>query len=220
MGSLNRVVLVTIDTLRADHLGCYGYPRNTSPHLDRLAEEGLLFRHAFSPSSYTAPTHASLFTSRYPSYHSIGFTNGGGCLDRAGEKTLAELLRTVGFTTAAFVSTIVLRRSVGLDKGFDHYDDTLPAWELNRPSELRRLGWDTTAAALAWVLSKPFVSSVLLGANTMTQLDENLGAADLAIGREDLAALDEFTTPVPAYPNYFNNRVVDEAVRQAMLSRG
>jgi arylsulfatase len=151
VGNLNRIVLVTIDTLRADHLGCYGYPRNTSPNLDRLAEEGLLFRHAFSPSSYTAPTHASLFTSRYPSYHSIGFTNGGGCLDRGGEMTLAELLKTVGFTTAAFVSTIVLRRSVGLDRGFDHYDDTLPAWELNRPSELRRLGSDTTAAALAWV---------------------------------------------------------------------
>jgi arylsulfatase len=151
VGSLSRIVLVTIDTLRADHLGCYGYRRDTSPNLDRLAAEGLLFRHAFSPSSYTAPTHASLFTSRYPSYHSIGFTNGGSRLDGSGEMTLAELLRTGGFRTAAFVSTIVLRRSVGLDKGFDHYDDTLPTWELNRPIELRRLGADTTAAALAWV---------------------------------------------------------------------
>jgi aryl-alcohol dehydrogenase-like predicted oxidoreductase len=74
--------------------------------------------------------------------------------------------------------------------------------------------------ALAWVLSKPFVSSVLLGANKMSQLEDNLGAADLAIRKEDLAGLDELTTPTPVYPNFFNARVVDEPVRQAMAARG
>jgi aryl-alcohol dehydrogenase-like predicted oxidoreductase len=74
--------------------------------------------------------------------------------------------------------------------------------------------------ALAWVLSKPFVSSVLLGANSMPQFEDNLGAADLAIRKEDLAALDEFTTPAPIYPNFFSARVVDEPVRKAMSARG
>jgi aryl-alcohol dehydrogenase-like predicted oxidoreductase len=74
--------------------------------------------------------------------------------------------------------------------------------------------------ALAWVLSKRFVSSVLLGANKMSQLEDNLGAADLAIGKEDLTALDELTTPTPTYPNFFNARVVDEPVRQALAARG
>jgi aryl-alcohol dehydrogenase-like predicted oxidoreductase len=69
--------------------------------------------------------------------------------------------------------------------------------------------------ALAWVLSKPFVSSILLGANKFSQLEENLGAADLNIRAQDLAALDEMTMPVPVYPNYFNTRVADEPLRLA-----
>jgi len=69
--------------------------------------------------------------------------------------------------------------------------------------------------ALAWVLSKPFVSSILLGANKVSQLEDNLGAADLKISTTDLAGLDEMTTPMPVYPNYFNARVVDEPLRLA-----
>jgi aryl-alcohol dehydrogenase-like predicted oxidoreductase len=70
--------------------------------------------------------------------------------------------------------------------------------------------------ALAWVLSKPFVSSVLLGANKFSQLEDNLGAADLQIRKEDLDALDQLTSTAPPYPNFFNARVVDEPVRQAL----
>jgi aryl-alcohol dehydrogenase-like predicted oxidoreductase len=70
--------------------------------------------------------------------------------------------------------------------------------------------------ALAWVLSKPFVSSVLLGANKFSQLEDNLGAADLRIAGEDLLSLDEMSAPVPVYPNYFSQRVVDEPLRQAL----
>jgi aryl-alcohol dehydrogenase-like predicted oxidoreductase len=73
--------------------------------------------------------------------------------------------------------------------------------------------------ALAWVLSKPFVSSVLLGANKLSQLEDNLGAADLQIRNEDLAALDQMTNPAPVYPNFFSARVVDEPLQKA-LSRG
>ena len=71
--------------------------------------------------------------------------------------------------------------------------------------------------ALAWVLSKPFVSSVLLGANKLSQLEDNLGAADLQIRKEDLAALDQMTNPVPVYPNFFSERVVDEPVQKALV---
>jgi aryl-alcohol dehydrogenase-like predicted oxidoreductase len=76
---------------------------------------------------------------------------------------------------------------------------------------------DATPAqvALAWVLSKPFVSSVLVGANKLAQLEDNLGAADLQVRKEDLAGLDEMTRPVPVYPNFFNERVVDEPLQKA-----
>ena len=70
--------------------------------------------------------------------------------------------------------------------------------------------------ALAWVLSKPFVSSVLLGANKLSQLEDNLGAAELRLPAADLLALDEMTAPTPAYPNFFSQRVVDEPLRLAL----
>jgi aryl-alcohol dehydrogenase-like predicted oxidoreductase len=73
--------------------------------------------------------------------------------------------------------------------------------------------------AIAWVLSKPFVSSVLLGANKMSQLEDNLGAARLEMRREDIAGLDELTVPPPTYPTYFNIRTVDEPLRQALEHR-
>ena len=85
---------------------------------------------------------------------------------------------------------------------------------------LRTIGKEHKATpaqvAIAWVMSKPFVSSVLLGANTLAQLEDNLGAATLKLRPEDLANLDEFTAPTLTYPNYFNDRVVDEPLRQAL----
>jgi aryl-alcohol dehydrogenase-like predicted oxidoreductase len=77
-------------------------------------------------------------------------------------------------------------------------------------------GASPAQVAIAWVLSKPFVSSVLLGANKFSQLEDNLGAAKLQLRAEDLAGLDELTQPVPVYPNYFNARVIDEPVRNAL----
>jgi aryl-alcohol dehydrogenase-like predicted oxidoreductase len=73
--------------------------------------------------------------------------------------------------------------------------------------------------AIAWVLTKPFVSSVLLGANKFSQLEDNLGAANVKLRLEEVAALDEFTAPQPIYPNYFSARVVDEPVRNALSAR-
>ncbi|HED65275.1 MAG TPA: hypothetical protein ENJ09_06950 [Planctomycetes bacterium] len=107
-----RVIFVTIDTLRADHLASYGYPRPTSPFLDQLAEDSLVFTRCMSASSHTAPSHASMFTGLVPGMHGL-LTNG----ERLGEKipTLAGALRAAGFETAAFTSVSFLE---GVATGF------------------------------------------------------------------------------------------------------
>src|SRR5260370_24766733 len=97
------VVLVTIATMGADHLGCYRYERPTSPFLDRLAREGVLFENAIAASSMTAPCHASLFTGLYPLQHGVRI-NDRGFVSRSQRRfrTLAEELGAAGYTTAAF----------------------------------------------------------------------------------------------------------------------
>ena len=146
-----KIILISLDTLRADHLGCYGYLRNTSPALDTLAQEGILFMNAFSPSSFTIPSHASIFTGKYPSHHSIGFHQGNGKLDTDIDITLAEYLITKRFKTAAFVSSFVLRKETNLNSGFDLYDDEMTSHELNRPTELIRDGLETCERAIQWI---------------------------------------------------------------------
>ena len=117
------LLLITIDTLRADHLGSYGFEVDASPRIDALAESGVVFERALAAASTTAPSHASIMTSRYTREHTIGFRNGSTRLeDRV---TLAEVLRAGGYRTGAFVGNLLLKRRIGLDRGFDHYDDTL-----------------------------------------------------------------------------------------------
>jgi len=145
------VLLVVVDTLRADHLGVYGFPLPTSPHVDRFAAQAVVFERALAASSNTAPSHASLMTSRYVREHSIGWINGTTRLE--GAVTLAMRFRDAGYETAAFVSNFVLRRAVGLDAGFDVYDDDLGDAELNRPVHERRAD-ATTARALAWLAAR------------------------------------------------------------------
>ncbi|MEM6453639.1 MAG: sulfatase [Acidobacteriota bacterium] len=131
------VVLITIDTLRADHLGSYGYGVGTDPFLTRFAAEGTRFAHAFAPASSTAPSHTSMLTGLYPSFHTVGPWNGHHPLD-AGTVTLAEHLADAGFRTGAVVSNPVLSKRLGLDQGFAHYDDALEGRERNRPMGERR----------------------------------------------------------------------------------
>ena len=107
-----RIILVTIDTLRADHLGAYGYPRGVSPFLDDLAGRSVVFDLALSSSSHTAPSHASLFTSLQPAQHRI-LVNGKRLDDRL--VTIAELLSEQGYRTAAFTPVRFLN---GLGAGF------------------------------------------------------------------------------------------------------
>jgi arylsulfatase A-like enzyme len=114
------VLLISVDTLRADHLGCYGYERPTSPTIDRLARIGVLFEMALSPAPWTLPTHMSIFTSLYPSFHKVDTGRGSRTLRLdASEVTLAEALKRAGHTTAAFVAHPYLADKWGFDRGFD-----------------------------------------------------------------------------------------------------
>ncbi|MGB6044650.1 MAG: sulfatase [Pirellulales bacterium] len=136
------VILITLDTTRADHLGCYRYGRDTSPNIDRLADDALVFDRAIAPGTWTLPSHASLFTGKFVSSHGAQYDPDGDMqLIKALEKkdkswdvyraktisateiTLADVLRQAGFVTGAVVAGPWLKRIFGLDKGFDHYDD-------------------------------------------------------------------------------------------------
>lgn len=145
------ILLISIDTLRPDHLGCYGYHRDTSPTIDLLAKESAIFRNAFTTCSYTLPAHASLFTGYYPSNHSIGFNQGSGKLNPDVDITLAEMLRSQGYRTGAFVSSMVLRKETRLDLGFDYYDDEMTSAEANRPTELLRPCTETNKRVIDWL---------------------------------------------------------------------
>lgn len=118
--SRRNLVLVSLDTLRPDHLGVYGYERDTSPHLDSLAESGVVFEQAYAHAPYTAPTHHSILTSLYPSVHGV-FAH-GQVLDPE-VPTLPELLQDAGYATAGFVQLPgeSYRRGFDLYTGMSHY---------------------------------------------------------------------------------------------------
>jgi hypothetical protein len=120
-GRLHDIILVSVDTLRADHLGCYGYPRPTSPHIDAFAAEALLFENAVSHGSSTIPTVVSILTGFLP--HETKAIEARG-LPLALE-TLPEMLQERGYTTIAVVSNFVLRGKQGFSKGFSLYDEEM-----------------------------------------------------------------------------------------------
>lgn len=113
------IVLVSVDTLRADHLGCHGNQRETSPAIDGLARSGAQFMNAISPASWTLPAHMSMFTSLYPSFHKV--ESSAVKLD-ASISTLPEVLKAGGYTTAGFVTHSFLASEWGFARGFDRYD--------------------------------------------------------------------------------------------------
>lgn len=159
------VVLVTLDTTRADRLSCYGHRRPTSPHLDRLAEDGLRFTRAYAVTSWTLPSHASLFTGKYPSSHGAQYDENGALrLSQAlagqrkqamegyrvrtlspKERTLAAILSEAGWRTCGVAGGPWTKRIFGLDLGFEVYDDQ------NLTSLNGRPGDDVTRAGLEFV---------------------------------------------------------------------
>ena len=141
------LVLITIDTLRADRVGAYGYAAAQTPAMDRLAREGVRFNRAFTTAPITLSAHASLLSGRYPPGH--GARHNG--IAMAGEvPTLATLLHNSGFATGAFVSAFPLDDRFGLARGFDVYDDELPRGPDRRPMN-ERGGDESVRRAVAWL---------------------------------------------------------------------
>jgi len=126
------VLLISLDALRADHLGCYGYHRQTSPNIDKLARNGVLFLNAFSQSSWTIPSHSSILTSKLPHKHGCTIDTSLGWEGHPlsfSNLTLAEILRENGYITAGFTGGGYMGTKNGLHQGFDvYYDNTGPGW--------------------------------------------------------------------------------------------
>ena len=144
------IILISIDTLRADRLPAYGYEGVATPAIDRLAAEGVLFERAYSHSPQTLPAHASMFTGKLPVDHGVrdnlGFALG------ADQPLLPDLLAPLGYRSAAFVSSYVLRKEVGLARGFETYDDRLPAASPEMSiAQVQRDGAESLAAAEEWL---------------------------------------------------------------------
>jgi arylsulfatase A-like enzyme len=146
------VLLITVDTLRADYVHAYGFAQATTPAMDALAARGARFGWAIAAATVTAPAHASIMTSRYAREHSIGTLNGETKL--AGGRTLAEAFEAAGYSTGGFVSNTVLRKRSGLDRGFTVYDDALEQSEQNRKAVYEREADLTVASAIAWLTAQ------------------------------------------------------------------
>ncbi|MDB5339997.1 MAG: tetratricopeptide repeat protein [Planctomycetaceae bacterium] len=144
------VLLITLDTTRSDHLGCYGNAEALTPALDALARRGVVWEQARTPAPLTLPTHASLFTGLYPAEHGLR-SNGTGSLPKS-IPTLAERLTSTGYDTGAFVAAFVLNQKFGLRRGFAFYDDDLPtAGSSDHPLERQRDGRLVVESALEWL---------------------------------------------------------------------
>jgi choline-sulfatase len=145
------LLVVTLDTTRADRLGCYGRAGGTTPHLDALAARGLRFAHAVTVAPTTLTSHATIFTGLIPPRHGVRI-NSEDRLDAA-QSTLAEVLAAKGYETAAFVSSFVLDARFGLDQGFATYDDRVATATGSAFAQgtNERAGPSTTDAALAWL---------------------------------------------------------------------
>src|SRR6185437_1326717 len=143
------VLLITVDTLRADHLSCYGYARKTSPYIDGLAREGVRFSRAYTVIPLTGPAHLSLFTRRYPQENGVR-RNGVALPDDRAIVTLPQILRSHGYQTGAFISSWpLLGRLTHLDHYFASYDEDLPrTYQLFNSS---RYAEDVTPRALKWL---------------------------------------------------------------------
>lgn len=143
------IVLVTIDTLRADHLGCYGYFRDTSPRIDEFARQGVVFDAAYATMATTLPSHTSMLTARYPLEHGIlaNLMHGGKPFGwKPGMVSFAQVAKEAGYTTAGFVSAAPLKQQSGIAAGFDTWSE---------PAAVERAAGETLADALPWLRSAP-----------------------------------------------------------------
>ncbi len=147
-GPLN-VLLVTLDTTRADRLGAYGYTQGRTPAMDALAAQGVRFACALTPAPLTLPAHASIMTGTYPTFH--GLRNNGSYFLPPQAETLAEILKGRGYRTAAFVGSFILDSRFGLDQGFDVYGDRMDTAGGMKDLESERPAGEVFADFDAWL---------------------------------------------------------------------
>ena len=144
------IILISIDTLRADHLPVYGYRRVKTPAIDALAADGAVFERAYSHATETLPAHASLLSGRLP--FETGVRDNLGFTVKTGERLLPQMLRERGYTTAGVVSGYVLRKATGINQGFDFFDGDMPASSSELTiGQVRRDGADSEAIAERWL---------------------------------------------------------------------
>jgi arylsulfatase A-like enzyme/Tfp pilus assembly protein PilF len=145
------IILITIDTLRADRLSCYGSDLVETPKLDAIASEGIRFTNTATTVPFTLPAHSSIMTGTYPPHHgvreNVGYSLG------TDTTTVAELLQQGGYATAGFVSAFVLDSRWGIGRGFDHYHDDFDPKTAETPNlaSVQRPGEETIAAAIDWL---------------------------------------------------------------------
>jgi choline-sulfatase len=150
------VLLVTLDTTRADRIGCYGRAGAATPNLDALAARGVLFRQAYAHVPLTCPSHSSLLSGRLPTRH--GVRDNGGYVLAPAIPTVAERFQSAGHRTGAFVSAFVLDRRFGLSRGFATYHDRVPpgrAADQGDPSHRAVRAEETVARAMEWLSTEP-----------------------------------------------------------------
>lgn len=145
------IVLITLDTTRADHLPCYGYSGVKTPHLDSLARQGIVFEQCTASSPLTLPSHASMMTGMYPTFHSVRINGNTALSDE--QTTIAEVLSGQGYQCGAFIAAFVLDGRWGLKQGFQHYDDKfdLRKYKHIDLGAVQRPGNQVMDAALAWL---------------------------------------------------------------------
>lgn len=146
---IRRVVLISIDTCRADYLGCYGYHRPTTPNIDKLAAQSVLFENTISPVPITLPSHSSMLTGTIPPYH--GVHNNSDYKLGESNVTLAEILTERGFATGAIISAYVLDSQFGLDQGFETYNDSFEEPIRNLLYFSERRGTEASRFANEWL---------------------------------------------------------------------
>ncbi|HEX6083791.1 MAG TPA: sulfatase-like hydrolase/transferase [Thermoanaerobaculia bacterium] len=143
------VIVISVDTLRADHLPAYGYKGVETPHIDALRRDGVLFERAYSHAPLTLPSHVSMLTGKLPYEH--GVRNNLGFSLSSGVPTLPSLLKSRGYTTGAAVSAYVLRGASGLAASFDDYDDAVAIRGGESVGAQQRPGRETAAIARTWI---------------------------------------------------------------------
>ena len=141
------IILITLDALRPDHLGCYGYKRNTSPNIDKIAKEGVIFTQAIAQSSHTAPSNASLISSTYPNIHNV--IDWGYQFSSAISKTLPVALKEHGYSTAFISDQLALPLIKGFENGFDTFN-TVNTFTFG-PINTRKQVIDITDWAIDWI---------------------------------------------------------------------